>query len=63
MHEKAVFLLRLSDGTEWLTALPPEAPHGAANDAVFVRFAPEAALLFDRATGLRIGLSHRRQAA
>jgi len=37
--------------------------HGAANDAVFVRFAPEAALLFDRTTGLRIGLSHRRQAA
>src|SRR5262245_57080740 len=63
MHEKAVLLLRLSDGTEWLTALPPDAPHGAANDAVFVRFAPEAALLFDRATGLRIGLSHRRQAA
>jgi multiple sugar transport system ATP-binding protein len=63
MHEKAVLLLRLSDGTEWLTALPPEAPHGAANDPVFVRFAPEAALLFDRATGLRIGLSHRRQAA
>ena len=63
MHEKAVLLLRLSDGTEWLTALPPEAPHGTANDAVFVRFAPEAALLFDRTTGLRIGLSHRRQAA
>ena len=63
MHEKAVLLLRLSDGTEWLTALPSDASRGAANDAVFVRFAPEAALLFDRATGLRIGLSHRRQAA
>ena len=63
MHEKAVLLLRLSDGTEWLTALPPDVSHGAANDAVFVRFAPEAALLFNRTTGLRIGLSHRRQAA
>jgi len=63
MHEKAVLLLRLSDGTEWLTALPPDASHAAANDAVFVRFASEAALLFDRTTGLRISLSHRRQAA
>src|SRR3954452_24524429 len=43
MHEKAVLLLRLSDGTEWLTALPPDASHAAANDAVFDRFAPEAA--------------------
>ncbi|VIO65091.1 sn-glycerol-3-phosphate import ATP-binding protein UgpC [Bradyrhizobium ivorense] len=63
MHEKAVLLLRLSDGTEWLAALPPDAPLGAADDAVFVRFAPEAAMLFDRATGLRIGPSHRLKAA
>ncbi|WP_407180825.1 ABC transporter ATP-binding protein [Bradyrhizobium sp. STM 3562] len=63
MHEKAVLLLRLADGTEWFVALPPDAPHGAADDAVFVRFAPEAALLFDRATGLRVGLPHHRQAA
>jgi multiple sugar transport system ATP-binding protein len=63
MHEKAVLLLQLSDGTEWLAALPPDVPHGAADQAVFVRFAPEAALLFDRTTGLRVGLAHRRQAA
>jgi multiple sugar transport system ATP-binding protein len=63
MHEKAVLLLRLADGTEWLAALPPDAPLGAADDTVFVRFAPEAAMLFDRATGLRIGPSHRLKAA
>jgi multiple sugar transport system ATP-binding protein len=63
MHDKAVLLLRLSDGTEWLGALPPDAKLGTADDAVFVRFAPEAALLFDRESGLRVGLSHRRQAA
>jgi multiple sugar transport system ATP-binding protein len=63
MHEKAVLLLRLADGTEWLAALPSDAPLGAADDDVFVRFAPETAMLFDRATGLWIGLSHRRQAA
>src|SRR5262249_6701028 len=59
MHEKAVLLLRLADGVEWLAALPPDAPQGAADDAVFVRFAPDAAMLFDRATGLRIGQTHR----
>ena len=63
MHEKAVLLLRFADGTEWLAALPPNAPMASADDSVFVRFAPEAALLFDRATGLRVGLPHRRQAA
>ncbi|GKQ54645.1 ABC transporter ATP-binding protein [Bradyrhizobium sp. Ce-3] len=63
MHEKAVLLLRLADGTEWLAALPPDAPQGAADDGVFVRFAPDAAMLFDRATGLRIGPSHRLKAA
>jgi len=63
MHEKAVLLLRLADGTEWLAALPPEAPHGAPGDEVFVRFAQEAALLFDRTTGLRVGLPHQRRAA
>jgi len=63
MHEKAVLLLRFADGTEWLAALPPNAPMAGADDSVFVRFAPEAALLFDRATGLRVGLPHRRQAA
>ena len=63
MHEKAVLLLRLADGTEWLAALPPDAPQGAADDAVFVRFSPDAAMLFDRATGLRIGASHRLKAA
>jgi multiple sugar transport system ATP-binding protein len=63
IHEKAVLLLRFADGTEWLAALPPELPYTPSDDNVFVRFAPEAALLFDRATGLRIGLSHRRQAA
>ncbi|MGX1105383.1 MULTISPECIES: ABC transporter ATP-binding protein [Bradyrhizobium] len=63
MHEKAVLLLRLADGTEWLAALPPDAPQGAADDAVFVRFAPDAAMLFDRASGLRIGASHRLKAA
>jgi multiple sugar transport system ATP-binding protein len=63
MHEKSVLLLRFSDGTEWLAALPPDAPLASADDGVFVRFAPEAALLFERATGRRIGLPHRRQAA
>jgi multiple sugar transport system ATP-binding protein len=63
MHEKAVLLLRLMDGTEWLAALPPDAPQSAADDDVFVRFAPEAALLFDRATGARVGRAHQRQAA
>lgn len=63
MHEKAVLLLRLADGTEWLAALPPDAPQGAADDSVFVRFASDAAMLFDRATGLRIGPSHRLKAA
>ncbi|MDH2386385.1 ABC transporter ATP-binding protein [Bradyrhizobium sp. CER78] len=63
MHEKAVLLLRLADGTEWLAALPPDAPQGAADDSVFVRFTPDAAMLFDRATGLRIGASPRLKAA
>jgi multiple sugar transport system ATP-binding protein len=63
IHEKAVLLLRLTDGTEWLAALPPDAPYTASDETIFVRFAPEAALLFDRASGRRIELSHRRQAA
>ncbi|WP_050424465.1 ABC transporter ATP-binding protein [Bradyrhizobium tropiciagri] len=63
MHEKAVLLLRLADGTEWLAALPPDVPHSAADDNVFVRFASDAAMLFDRATGLRIGPTHRLKAA
>ncbi|WGD49378.1 ABC transporter ATP-binding protein [Bradyrhizobium sp. CB1650] len=63
MHERAVLLLRFADGTEWLAAQPPDSPIAGADDGVFVRFAPEAALLFDRATGLRVGLPHRRQAA
>lgn len=63
LHEKAVVLLRLEDGTEWLAAQPPDAPQAGAGGAVFVRFAPEAALLFDRASGLRVGLPQRRQAA
>ncbi len=63
MHERAVLLLRFADGTEWLAALPPDATVGSAEDSAFVRFAPDAALLFDRATGLRIGLPQRRQAA
>jgi multiple sugar transport system ATP-binding protein len=63
MHEKAVLLLRLVDGREWLAALPPGALQCAAGDAVFARFTQEAALLFDRTTGLRIGMVHRRQAA
>jgi multiple sugar transport system ATP-binding protein len=63
MHERSVLLLHFADGTEWLAALPPEAAVGGAGDSVFVRFAPEAALLFDRTTGLRISLSQRRQAA
>ncbi len=63
MHEKAVLLLRLTDGTEWLAALPPDAQQSAADDNVFVHFAPEAALLFDRATGARVGrrISGRRR--
>ena len=30
IHEKAVLLLRLTDGTEWLAALPPDAPDAAS---------------------------------
>jgi multiple sugar transport system ATP-binding protein len=63
VHEKAVLLLRLADGTEWLAALPPDAQQNAADDNVFVHFAPEAALLFDRVTGVRVGPAHQRQAA
>lgn len=63
MHERAVLLLRFADGAEWLAALPPDAVSADADDAVFVRFAPQAALLFDRATGLRVGQPDRRQAA
>jgi multiple sugar transport system ATP-binding protein len=62
MHERAVLLLRLADGTEWLAALPPDAPQSVADDNVFVHFAPETALLFDRATGARIGRAHQRRA-
>jgi multiple sugar transport system ATP-binding protein len=63
IHERAVVLLRLADGSEWLAALAPEALEAGADEQVFVRFAPEAALLFDHATGERIGLPPRRQAA
>ncbi|WGS18127.1 MULTISPECIES: ABC transporter ATP-binding protein [unclassified Bradyrhizobium] len=63
MHERAVLLLRFADGSEWLAALPPDASPGSADEDVFVRFAPQAALLFDRATGLRVGQPDRRQAA
>src|SRR3954453_15179335 len=63
MHEKAVLLLRLDDGKEWLASLRPDALKVAAGDFVFVRFAQEAVQLFDRETGLRVSLSHRRQAA
>ena len=63
MHDKAVLLLKLTDGTEWLAALPPRGVDDVANEDVFVRFAPQAALVFDRASGLRVGLADRRQAA
>ncbi|WP_316180989.1 MULTISPECIES: ABC transporter ATP-binding protein [unclassified Bradyrhizobium] len=63
IHERAVVLLRFADGSEWLAALAPEALEADADEDVFVRFAPDAALLFDHATGDRIGLSPRRQAA
>ena len=63
MHEKAVLLLRFEDGKEWLAALRPDALNVVADDAVFVRFAQEAVQLFDRETGLRVSLSHRREAA
>ena len=63
MHEKAVLLLKLADGSEWLAALPPRAMDEGAGEEVFIRFAPEHALLFDRANGQRVCLSHRRQAA
>jgi multiple sugar transport system ATP-binding protein len=63
MHEKAVLLLKLPDETEWLAALPPGSVDGAMDEDVFIRFAPEHALLFDRASGKRACLSYRRQAA
>jgi multiple sugar transport system ATP-binding protein len=63
MHEKAVLLLKLADGSEWLAALPPHAVDAASSDDVFIRIVPEHALLFDRTSGARVCLSHRRQAA
>ncbi|WP_257170289.1 ABC transporter ATP-binding protein [Bradyrhizobium sp. SRS-191] len=63
LHERAVVLLRFADGGEWLAALAPEALGAGADEDVFVRFAPDAALLFDHASGERIGLPSRRQAA
>ncbi|MGY3451464.1 ABC transporter ATP-binding protein [Bradyrhizobium sp. USDA 4353] len=63
LHERAVVLLRFADGGEWLAALAPEALQAEADEDVYVRFAPDAALLFDHATGERIGLPSRRQAA
>jgi len=63
VNEKAVLLLKLADGSEWLAALPPRAMEEGAGEDVFIRFAPEHALLFDRASGQRVCLSHRRQAA
>ena len=63
IHEKAVLLLKLADGSEWLAALPPRAMDEGAGEDVFIRFAPEHALLFDRENGQRVCLSHRRQAA
>ncbi|WP_375787828.1 ABC transporter ATP-binding protein [Bradyrhizobium sp. Pha-3] len=62
MHERAVLLLRFGDGSEWLAALPADAPVASADNDVFVGFAPQTALLFDRATGLRVGQADRRQA-
>jgi multiple sugar transport system ATP-binding protein len=53
----------LTDDTEWLAALPPRAVDGATAEDVFIRFAPEDALLFDRTSGQRVCLSHRRRAA
>jgi multiple sugar transport system ATP-binding protein len=63
MHDKAVLLLKLTDDTEWLAALPPRAVEEATAEDVFIRFAPVDALLFDRTSGQRVCLSHRRQAA
>ena len=63
VNEKAVLLLKLADGSEWLAALPPRAMEEGAGEDVFIRFTPEHALLFDRASGHRVCLSHRRQAA
>ncbi|MGJ5207889.1 ABC transporter ATP-binding protein [Bradyrhizobium sp. HKCCYLR20261] len=63
IHERAVVLLRFADGSEWLAALAPDALQAGADEDVYVRFAPETVLLFDHATGERIGLSPRRQAA
>jgi multiple sugar transport system ATP-binding protein len=63
VNEKAVLLLKLADGSEWLAALPPRAMEEGAGEDVFIRFAPEHALLFDRISGQRVCLSHRRQAA
>jgi len=63
LHERAVVLLRFADDSEWLAALAPEALGAGADEEVFVRFAPEAALLFDHVTGDRIGPAPQRQAA
>jgi multiple sugar transport system ATP-binding protein len=62
MHEKAVLLLRFSDGCEWLAAQPANTALSAEQN-VFVSFAPESALLFDWATGRHLGPPRRRQAA
>src|SRR5258705_11235666 len=63
MHWKAVLLLKLTDDTEWLAALPPRAVDWATAEDVFIRFAPGDALLFDRTCGAGVCLSLRRQTA
>jgi multiple sugar transport system ATP-binding protein len=54
LNEKTVFLLRSGDGAEILASLPAEAAGTLHHGRAFLSFAPEAAMLFDRASRQRI---------
>jgi len=54
LNDKSVLLLRAADGKEVLAALPASATGTVPIGPAHASFAPEAALLFDRATGLSL---------
>ena len=54
LNDKSVLLLRAADGKEVLAALPASAAGSVPVGPAHATFAPEAALLFDRATGLSV---------
>ena len=54
LNDKSVLLLKTADGKEVLAALPASAAGTVPIGPAHASFAPEAALLFDRASGLAI---------